>query len=136
MSLAHLDDRGRDAGPAPRHYDHIVPVGHDCRLTHHTRQAFGIRTAYPFDWWTTPLAGLTAFLETPDPDLLIGEDLREPVWHEGRLLALRNVRFGFELIHDFPREERSSLPGWQEHVGEVRAKVARRLDRFLALGGR
>ena len=37
-----------------------------CRVTYQVRVCFGSWKVYPFDWWITPLAGLSRYLAAPD----------------------------------------------------------------------
>jgi hypothetical protein len=103
------------------------------------RAYFGSKEAYPFDWWLTPIDGLTRYLSDPDPDRVYGPGALEELVVDGHVANVVATEFGFRLYHDFPRWDvglppRTVVtPGWQAHVPEMRARHARRLDRLLAL---
>ena len=124
---------------SPSRPTHVVPLGCSCRVSYQARAYFGSKEAYPFDWWLTPIDGLTRYLSDPDPDRVYGPDALEELVVDGHVANVVATEFGFMLYHDFPRwdvglpQRRVVAPGWQAHVPEMRARHARRLDRLLAL---
>jgi len=128
------------AGERPA-YTHVVPLGLSCRVTHHVRRYFGIGIAYPFDWWISPLPGLASYLADPDPDRIYAPGCLEEMHVDGRAAAIRNVEFGIELYHEFPRtrvcvegrEVSVVAPDWRDYVAAARQKHAARLKRLLAI---
>lgn len=121
-------------------FSHVVPLGLSCRVTHQLRSFSGIGVAYPFDWWISPLSGLTRYLADPDPDRIYAPSRLEEVRGDGLLKAIRSIEFGIELFHEFPRiripvngvEVSVVAPDWATHIGAAREKHAARLQRLLA----
>jgi hypothetical protein len=116
---------------------HVVPLGLSCRVTHQARTCFGVGEAFPFDWWISPLAGVTRYLDHLDCERVYGAGGLEERVVDGRIESIRSVEFGFELLHEFPRTgegaSRGVAPGWQGHVAAARAQHERRLDRLCRL---
>lgn len=123
---------------------HVIPLGVSCRVTHQVRVFFGTGIAYPFDWWISPVAGLTRYLVNPDPAQVYGEGCLEERFEDGLVVAIRSKHFGAEMFHEFPRIQVSSrgrrvstvAPGWQEHAARAQEKHSARLQRLLALDDR
>jgi hypothetical protein len=126
------------AAGSPSRPTHVVPLGLSCRVSHQARAYFGSKIAYPFDWWLTPIDGLTSYLADPDPDRIYGEGALDELVIDGHVASIVAPEFGFRLYHEFPRHD-VGLPetvvaaGWRDHVRKQRAQHARRLDRMLAL---
>jgi len=117
-----------------RAYDHIIGLGHDCRLTYNLRRTFGFERAYPFDWWVTPLPALVAFLHDPSVERLYDPARLEPVIHKTGIFAIRNADYDIELQHEFPRTPKGVVePDWREHIPKARARTDFLLRRMLAL---
>lgn len=117
---------------------HVVPLGLSCRVSYQVREFFGSTIAYPFDWWRTPIDGLTRYLSDPNPDRIYGPGALDEVVVDGHVTSVVAPEFGFLLYHEFPRQDiglptRVVAPGWRDHVQKARAQHARRLDRLLAL---
>jgi hypothetical protein len=126
---------------SPSRPTHVVPLGVSCRVSYQVRAYFGSTTAYPFDWWGTPIDGLTRYLSDPDPDRVYGAGALDELVVDGQVTSLVAPEFGFLLFHEFPRQDvglpmRVVAPDWRAHVAELRARHARRLDRLLALDRR
>jgi len=126
---------------SPSRPTHVVPLGVSCRVSYQVRAYFGSTTAYPFDSWGTPIDGLTSYLSDPDPDRVYGAGALDELVVDGHVTSVRAPEFGFLLFHEFPRQDvglsrRVVAPGWRDHVPELRARHARRLDRLLALDRR
>ncbi len=126
---------------SPSRPTHVVPLGVSCRVSYQVRANFGSTTAYPFDWWGTPIDGLTRYLSDPDPDRVYGAGALDELVVDGQVTSLIAPEFGFLLYHEFPRRDvglpmRVVAPDWRAHVAELRARHARRLDRLLALDRR
>ncbi len=117
-----------------RVYDHIVGLGHDCRLAYNLRRTFGFERAFPFDWWVTPLPALAAFLREPSVERLYDPRYLQPVTAKGGIFAIRNVRYDIELHHEFPRGEDGLVkPGWAEHIASAKARTWFLWRRLLTL---
>jgi len=117
-----------------RVYDHIVGLGHDCRLAYNLRRTFGFERAFPFDWWVTPLPALAAFLREPSIERLYDPRHLQPFMVEGGIFAIRNVRYDIELHHEFPRGEDALVkPDWAEHIAAAKARTQFLWRRFLTL---
>ena len=117
---------------------HVVPIGLSCRVSYQVRTYFGSTTAYPFDWWLTPIDGLTRYLSDPDPDRVYGAGALEELVVGGHVTTVVAPEFGFQLYHEFPRQDVGLptsvvAPGWRDRVSKQRVVHARRLDRLLAL---
>ena len=117
-----------------RVYDEIVSLGVGCRVTYNLRRTFGIRHAFPFDWWVTPLPALVAFLDDPSLDRLYDPQHLKPVWKDGERFAIRNVHYDIELHHEFPRRPDGFVgEDWLDHLDQPRARTAHVWNRFNAL---
>jgi hypothetical protein len=126
---------------SPSHPTHAVPLGLSCRVSYHVRTCFKSTTAYPFDWWLTPIDGLIRYLSDPDPDRVYGNGALDEVVVEGDVTCVGAPEFGFLLFHEFPRKEVALhktvlAPDWRDHVAKARARHVRRLDRLFALDRR
>jgi hypothetical protein len=123
-----------------REITHVVPLGLSCRVTHQARTCFGLGAAYPFDWWISPLAGLTRYLAVLDPLQIYSTGALEERLLDGRVESIRSVAFGFELHHEFPRHREAGhsavSAGWQQHIAAAREKHDRRLARLRDLDRR
>ena len=113
-------------------FSHIVSLGYRCRTTQRLRDHFGTSTAFPFDWWITPLAGGAAFLRDWDVERLYDPRLLKPVRRLGRTLYIEHTRYGLRLQHEFPMDlqRQHVLPGWQAHLGQARARTAHLMEKF------
>ncbi len=117
---------------------HVVPLGVSCRASYQARAFFESKAAYPFDWWLTPIDGLTRYLSDPDPDRVYGAGALDELVVDGHVASVVAPEFGFRLYHEFPREDVSLpvsavAPNWGRHVAKLRAHHTRRLNRLLAL---
>jgi hypothetical protein len=126
---------GPDSSSRPTH---VVPIGLSCRVSYQVRSYFGRQIAYPFDWWVTPIDGLTRYLSDPDPDRVYGAGALEEIVVDGHVTSVVAPEFGFQLYHDFPRHDvglptKVVAPDWRDHIGKQRAFHAGRLGRLLAL---
>jgi hypothetical protein len=120
---------------------HVVPLGLSCRVAYQVRSYFASATAHPFDWWLTPIQGLTSYLANPEPQRVFGDGALAALELDGRISTIVAPEFGFQLYHDFPRHDvgrppRAVVPDWRLHVAEARERHARRLERLLALNRR
>ena len=126
------------ASDPPGRPTHVVPLGLSCRVSYQVRTYFGSMIAYPFDWWLTPIDGLTRYLADPDPDRVFGEGALHEVVADGHVRSIVAPEFGFDLYHEFPRQDvglptRVVAADWRAHVPKQRAHHARRLQGLLAL---
>jgi len=113
-------------------FSHIVSLGYRCRTTQRLRDHFGFRTAFPFDWWITPLAGGAAVLGDWDVDRLYDPARLKPSGRFGRIRYIGHTGYGLRLQHEFPMdpERLHVLPGWRDHIGEARARTAHLMQKF------
>jgi hypothetical protein len=116
----------------------IVPIGLSCRVSYQVREHFGSMIAYPFDWWLTPIDGLTRYLSDPNPDRVYGAGALHELVEDGHVTTIVAPEFGFQLYHEFPRQDvglpaRVIAPDWRDHVATQRSRHAGRLGRLLAL---
>ncbi len=124
--------------PARNGFTHVVPLGQTCRVAYQVRTYFATATAYPFDWWVTPLGGLTRYLADADPDRVYRADRLALRVVDGWARTVFAPDLGFELFHEFPRQQvagpvREVAPDWQEHIAAARARHVQRLERLLRL---
>lgn len=115
--------------------DHVVSLGHQCRPAWHVRRVWGLKKAYPFNWWITDCEGLARFIDDGSVARLYDEAVEMVV--DGKLLTIWHPGYGIQLFHDFPRSEDFTevLPGWRDelHLALNRTQVL--MDRFFALDG-
>ena len=135
-SIRRLLRSGSRSGPT-----HVVPLGLSCRVSYQVRTYFESTTAYPFDWWLTPIDGFLSYLSDPDPERIYGSGALDELVVDGHVLSVVAPEFGFQLYHEFPRHDvglptRMVVPDWRDHVHKARAQHTRRLDRLLALDRR
>jgi hypothetical protein len=115
-------------------YDEIVTLGCDCTVTVNLRLTFGLRNAFPFDWWTTPLPSLVEFLKDPSVEMLYHPALLEPQWRGNMLESIRNRYYGIELRHEFPRDEEGGVRAdWADHLDAPRSRSEHLMRRLLGL---
>ncbi len=107
-------------------FTHIVSLGYRCRTTRRLRDFFGTSTAFPFDWWITPVEGLVRFLADWDLERLYDPARLAQRRRWGRVICVENRDYGFRLQHDFPMDEPREhvLPGWQAALPEARSRTA------------
>jgi len=114
-------------------YDEIVSLGGSCRITYNLRRTFGIRHAFPFDWWVTPVRSMIAFLEDPSLDKLYDPARLEVSWW-GERSVVRNTHYGMTLDHEFPRTPDGTVQDdWLQRLEQPRTRTAHVLKRFLDL---
>ena len=125
--------------PLPRLYaapvtafSHIVSLGYRCRTTQRLRDHFGFKTAFPFDWWITPLAGGAAFLRDWDAGRLYDLARLKPHRRWGRTLYIEHADYGLRLQHEFPMDLKREhvLPGWERHIAEARSRTTHLMRKF------
>lgn len=115
---------------------HIVGLGGRCAVAYNLRRFFDFDTAYPFDWWITPVPAVLKYLRRPDPDYLYDPRLLR-LMPRGKAVRHRELRI--QLSHEFPRDtskppgDRPVLRGWQSHIAEPKARTAALTERLLAL---
>ena len=113
-------------------FSHIVSLGYRCRTTQRLRDHFGFKTAFPFDWWITPLAGGAQFLADWDVERLYDPSQLREVRRWGRIRYIEHAGYGLRLQHEFPMDAKLTevLPGWRGHVAEARARTAHLMQKF------
>jgi hypothetical protein len=95
------------------------------------REHFRAPVAFPFDWWNTPIDGLTRFLRDWDLDRLydpgalrVRHKLFQPSWIENR-------EYGIGLVHEFPRDRLSHLLGrYRDHIETPKSRTAHLMRKF------
>ena len=113
-------------------FSHIVSLGYRCRTTQRLREHFGFRTAFPFDWWITPLAGGSRFLADWDVERLYDPSQLREVRRWGRIRFIEHAGYGLRLQHEFPMDSKQThvLPGWRDHIGQARSRTAHLMQKF------
>jgi hypothetical protein len=116
-------------------FSHIVLLGYRCRTTRRLRDHFGFETAFPFDWWITPLAGGTAFLRDWDVERLYDPAKLREARRWGRTVYIEHADYRVRLQHEFPMDEARFrvLPGWRDHIEEAKARTRHLMAKFDAL---
>ncbi len=126
--------------PGAGRFTHVVPLGLSCRVTYQVRRYFGVGVAYPFDWWISPLEGLTRYLTVLDPRRIYDEHGLREVVTEGNVTALESVEFGVQPYHEFPRRRVGAVSmveaSWRDHLPAAAAQHAARVERLLGLDRR
>ncbi len=113
----------------------IVSLGYRCRTTRRLRDHFGFETAFPFDWWVTPLKGAIRIVQDWDLDALYDPDSLREVWIGDRLAYIKHEHYGVKLQHDFPFEPDGKWVdrNWRAGLDNARARSRHLMERFDAL---
>ena len=113
-------------------FSHIVSLGYRCRTTRRLRDHFGFDTAFPFDWWITPLEGAVAFLRDWDLERLYDERTLREARRWGRVAYVEQPAYGIRLQHEFPMDEARErvLAGWRAHLDAARSRTAHLMRKF------
>ena len=112
-------------------FTHIVSLGYRCRTTQRLREHFGFKTAFPFDWWITPLAGGAGFLRDWDVERLYDLSKLSEVRRRGGTAFIEHADYRLRLQHEFPMDESLSvLPGWRSHIAEAKARTTHLMQKF------
>ena len=116
-------------------FSHIVSLGYRCRTTQRLREHFGFKTAFPFDWWITPLAGGAAFLRDWDVERLYDPARLREARRWGRTAYIEHTGYHVRLQHEFPMDEARVhvLKGWRAHIAEAKARTAHLMAKFEQL---
>jgi hypothetical protein len=116
-------------------FTHIVSLGYRCRTTQRLREHYGFKTAFPFDWWITPLASATRVLRDWDVGRLYDPARLREARRWGRTPYIEHLDYRIRLQHEFPMDlgRRHVLPGWRAHIDEARARTAHLMAKFDAL---
>lgn len=114
--------------------DHIVSLGSACETAYNLRRHFGFATAYPFDWWISPTAGVAGFIRDGDAAALYREDDLQPSAHARSIV---NARYGIRLHHEFPRDRHAPgqpvIADWTRHLAAPRARTEHLTGRLFGL---
>jgi hypothetical protein len=113
---------------------HVISLGGNCRIAHNLRRVLDLKTAYPFDWWVSPLAGAIQFLNAPDLEKLYDPEALEAVRHNGGIFTVRNTIYGIGLHHEFPRDAKGLVQeDFRDFVEKPKARTRHLLDRLREL---
>jgi hypothetical protein len=113
---------------------HIVSLGRRCAVAYNLRRFYNFQSAFPFDWWISPLGGVLRFLHHPDVDSLYDPEQLE-LSHNGSTVRHRTLQI--QLHHEFPRD--TSQPGrpvrdeWRDAIEHPKSRTTALLEKFLAL---
>ena len=113
-------------------FSHIVSLGYRCRTTQRLRDHFGFKTAFPFDWWITPLAGGANFLRDWDVERLYDPGQLREVRRWGRVRFIEHRGYGLRLQHEFPMDPKQEyvLAGWRGHIAEARSRTTHLMEKL------
>ena len=113
----------------------IVSLGMRCATAYNLRRHFHFRTAFPFDWWVTPLEGLNALLSISlNIDAIYASQNLELT---EKAKSVRHKASDVRLHHEFPRQVAvigaPVRQNFLQHVEKPRLRTQHLVDRFLAL---
>ena len=119
-------------------FTQIVSLGPGCALAYNLRRFFNLRSAFPFDWWITPIDGLVKVLrDNVNPQLIYDVAQLELTDNAG---SVRHKTYDILLHHEFPRDrEMQGDPVHAEflqHIDEPRRRTGYLADKLLALDDR
>jgi hypothetical protein len=116
-------------------FSHIVSLGYRCRTTQRLRDHFGCKTAFPFDWWITPLTAAAAVLRDWDAERLYDPRRLRAVHRWTRRAFIEQVDYRVRLQHEFPMDEAGVhvLRGWRDHIEEAKARTVHLMAKFDGL---
>ena len=107
------------ADPKLQQYDYIISLGCNCRATESLRRFFNFGTAFPFDWWVSPLSSIADYIESGfDSDTLYDPANLEAILNNnGAIETIKSKVFGMLLHHEFRRDEEHLItPAWQTGI--------------------
>jgi hypothetical protein len=117
----------------PQTYDHIVSLGSNCQTAENLRRFFNFGTAYPFDWWVSPLSSIIAYMESGfDSDELFDPENLIPVCDAGGAIeSIKSYSFDVSLHHEFQRDaSQHILQNWKSGVPNAKARHNMLLSRL------
>ncbi|HEY5237717.1 MAG TPA: DUF1796 family putative cysteine peptidase [Rhizomicrobium sp.] len=113
---------------------HIVSLGRRCAVAYNLRRFYNFQSAFPFDWWISPLGGVVQFLERPDVDCLYDPEELE-LSHNGS--TVRHRTFQIQLHHEFPKDAshtgRLVRDDWRDAIEHPKRRTTALLKKFLGL---
>jgi hypothetical protein len=119
-------------------FDYVISLGASCRVTWNLRKAFDFSTAFPFDWWVTPIAAVVSVIEgcdashLYDPELLVERSSRS-----GEISTIEHCGLGIGLHHEFPKSLGDNgefiLPDWRNHLEKPKLRTQFLLERLYSL---
>jgi len=112
-------------------YGRAISLGATCEVAYNLRRYYSFKSAYPFDWWITPVAGLLKFLSEPNIELLYAPEnlVVSNVWG---LSSIRNEYFGIWLHHEFHRQSDGSISNdWHKEIPAAKSRTAALLQKFF-----
>jgi hypothetical protein len=112
---------------------HVVSLGGNCRVTYNLRKYFNFLSAYPFDWWITPLRSVTQFLKDPDLEKLYNPKYLLPLMKAGTIESIKNSHFDILLHHEFPRTNGSVVDNFVEHTDKPKTRQRYLLKKLNSL---
>jgi hypothetical protein len=80
---------------------HVVSLGGQCETAYNLRRYFDFSTAYPFDWWVSPLSTVIRLLRDFDIDALYDTRRLEGTADFGTVI---HRDYDLQLHHEFPRD--------------------------------
>ncbi len=112
-------------------FTHIVSLGYRCRSTRRLRDYFGLTTAFPFDWWISPIEGLTGFLRRWDLDHLYDPRCLSIRQRGSSMPYIQHAEYKIGMVHEFPTD-RSKLSGkgYLAYIADARDRTAHLMAKF------
>ncbi len=101
----------------------LVSLGYNCRTTRRVRDHFQYESAFPFDWWVTPLKGAARFLSDWDVERLFDPDQLAEERAGESIAYVHHRRYGIKLQHDFPIKDGRVVLGWREHIDSAKSRT-------------
>jgi len=113
-------------------HDLVFSLGPNCKNAWNVRSHFGVRQAYPFDWWITPARAMLRMIEPGFVFHVAPDDLAlTPVDSAGDN-SVFNRRLNILQHHDFPRQGRLVTAVTEATIAQLNAKYAALFARMHA----
>jgi hypothetical protein len=117
---------------------HIVSLGGQCETAYNLRVYYDFSTAYPFDWWITPLSAVITLLHDFDVDRLYDPARLEITPTFGTVF---HRDCNLQLHHEFPRDPENRFgngagrvcPTFRDHIDKPKRRTVYLRDRLFAL---
>ena len=103
-------------------------------MTRRLRAHYGTVTAYPFDWWITPIGGAARFLDDWDVEALYRPARLALDWGWPLKSYVKHRDYGITLAHEFPLDAREWVKsGWRGLTAAPKSRTTALMKRFSLL---